>query len=63
MSNDVEAIKALLRDPVLFARHASGLKLRNYQQDATRAIVDSVVHRRGLTFVVIMSRQAGKNEL
>lgn len=63
MNSDVEAIKTLLRDPVLFARHASGMKLRSYQQEAARAIVDSVVHRRGLTFVVIMSRQAGKNEL
>jgi hypothetical protein len=63
MSDQSEALKALLRDPVLFARHASGLQLREYQREAARAIVDSVVHRRGLTFVVIMSRQAGKNEL
>lgn len=58
-----QSLRTLLRDPVLFARHASGMKLRSYQQEAARAIVDSVVHRRGLTFVVIMSRQAGKNEL
>lgn len=63
MSDQSAALKCLLRDPVLFARHASGLKLRAYQQAAARAIVDSVLHRRGLTFVVIMSRQAGKNEL
>lgn len=58
-----QSLKALLGDPVTFARHAGGLKLRSYQQEAARAVVDSVVHRRGLTFVVIMSRQAGKNEL
>ncbi len=63
MSDQSEALKVLLRDPVLFARHASGLPLREYQKEAAQAIVDSVVHRRGLTFVVIMSRQAGKNEL
>jgi hypothetical protein len=63
MANQRDALKALLRDPVLFARHASGLKLREYQREAAMAIVDSVVHQRGLTFVVIMSRQAGKNEL
>jgi Terminase RNaseH-like domain len=63
VGSQTEAIKCLLRDPVTFARHASGLKLRGYQQEAAKAIVDSVVHRRGLTFVVIMSRQAGKNEL
>ena len=57
------ALRFLLRDPVMFARHASGLPLRLYQQEAAKAIVDSVVHQRGLSFVVIMSRQAGKNEL
>lgn len=46
-----------------FAQHASGLKLRSYQEQAARAIVDSVLQHRGLTFVVVMSRQAGKNEL
>jgi hypothetical protein len=63
VSADVQALKRLLGDPVTFARYASGLRLRAYQEQAAKAIVDSVVHRRGFTFVVIMSRQAGKNEL
>ncbi len=31
--------------------------------EAANAIVDSVLNRRGLTFTVVMARQAGKNEL
>lgn len=37
--------------------------LRPYQAEAGRAIVDSVLNQRGLTFTVVMARQAGKNEL
>lgn len=37
--------------------------LRPYQAEAGRAIVDSALNRRGLTFTVVMARQAGKNEL
>lgn len=37
--------------------------LRPYQAEAARAIADSVVNRRGLTFSVVMARQAGKNKL
>lgn len=38
-------------------------KLRPYQGEAGRAVLDSVLHRRGLTFTVEMARQGGKNEL
>ena len=37
--------------------------LRAYQLEAAKAIVESVVRRRGLTFSVMMARQGGKNEL
>ncbi len=37
--------------------------LRPYQLSAGRAIAESVLNRRGLTFTVVMARQAGKNEL
>ncbi len=56
-------LKQVLRDPALFAEHAGGMRLRGYQQAASRAIVDSVVRREGRTFVVIFPRQSGKNEL
>ena len=38
-------------------------QLRPYQAEPARAILKSVIARRGLTFTVRMSRQAGKNEL
>jgi len=63
MTTLVELLKKMLRDIVLFVRYASGLKLRHYQEEAARAIVNSVVHHKGLNFVVIFPRQSGKNEL
>lgn len=59
----LDTIKAILRDVALFARHAGNVTLRQYQLPVARAIVDSVLHRRGLTFVIMFPRQSGKNEL
>jgi muconolactone delta-isomerase len=56
-------IKQLLRDVAKFCRYGSGLTLRKYQLEPAKAIVDSVIHKRGLSFVVIFPRQSGKNEL
>lgn len=53
---------AVLMDPALFSRLVVGVPLRRYQLEVARAVLDSVCHRRGLTFAVMMSRQAGKNE-
>ena len=39
------------------------LRLRPYQCLPGRAIVESALGRRGLSFTVVMARQAGKNEL
>jgi len=38
-------------------------RLRPYQTEAGRAILDSVLHGRGLSFSVEIARQGGKNEL
>jgi len=38
-------------------------KLRKYQEEPAQAIIDSVLRQKGLTFAIMMSRQAGKNEL
>ena len=57
------ALIPVLNDVVLFCEAISGLKLRSYQEEAARAIVDSVAYRKGLTFVVVFPRQSGKNEL
>ncbi len=56
-------LKRLLTDPALFSRYLVGRPLRPYQLEPARAIVDSVLHQKGLTFTVMMARQAGKNEL
>jgi len=53
----------LLTDVGLFSRYVAGRSLRPYQLEPARAILDSVLHRKGLTFTVMMARQAGKNEL
>ena len=37
--------------------------LRPYQHLAYRAIIDSVVNGRGLTFTIEYARQGGKNEV
>src|SRR5512142_1667189 len=54
--------RTIRRSPVLWAR-ATGITLRPYQMEIARAVKDSVIHNRGLTFVVILPRQSGKNEL
>ncbi len=50
-------------DPVSFSSQLSGISLRSYQVPVARAIVDSVLNARGLSFVVVFPRQSGKNEL
>jgi hypothetical protein len=50
------------RDPVSWAR-ACGITLRPYQAQVAAAIKDSIVNRRGLSFVVVLPRQSGKNEV
>ena len=39
------------------------MKLRPYQQEVARAVTDSVLQGKGLTFSVEIARQGGKNEL
>lgn len=56
-------LKKLLTDVGLFSRYVVSRPLRPYQLEPARAILDSVLHRKGLTFTVMMARQAGKNEL
>src|SRR3972149_2718364 len=56
-------LKEALREVCQFAEQTSAIKLRKYQIEVARAIVDSVIYQKGLTFVVIFPRQSGKNEL
>jgi hypothetical protein len=63
MVDYIDGLIYLLQDVTLFAEHASGVRLRSYQRDVAIAIADSVINRRGRSFVVIFPRQSGKNEL
>ncbi len=58
-----DLLKKLLRDVVPFVRFASGITLRCYQEAVARAVLRSVLGGQGLSFVVILPRQSGKNEL
>jgi hypothetical protein len=57
------ALAQVFSDITRFTSALGSLRLRSYQQTAAQAIVDSVIHRRGLSFVVLFPRQSGKNEL
>jgi len=46
-----------------FSRLVVKRPLRNYQLAPADAILDSVLHGKGLSFAIVFSRQAGKNEL
>ena len=63
MPNLITVIKELLTNIESFCKHASGITLRSYQVDIACAIVDSVINRKGLSIVVMLPRQSGKNEL
>ena len=57
------SVRQMLKDPLRFTRFASGLRLRRYQVNVMQAVINSIIHRKGLSFVVIFPRQSGKNEL
>lgn len=59
----VTVLKDLLRNIEAFSQHASGVTLRSYQKEIACAVVDSVINHKGLSFVVMLPRQSGKNEL
>src|SRR5512139_3124521 len=56
------AAKALLADPRLFSSLVLRLPLRRYQLVPLKAILESVLNRRGLEFLLVFPRQSGKNE-
>src|SRR5262245_66375553 len=59
-----EALRRVLGDVGAFSRALlPGYALRPYQLAPARAIVESVEHGLGRQFVVVFSRQAGKDEL
>lgn len=55
--------QAFLSDIEIFSRYVLERPLRPYQAEPAQAIFDSIRNGSGLEFAVVMSRQAGKNEL
>lgn len=56
-------LKEAATDIKYFAKWFIGITLRPYQLEAAQAIVRSVFARDGMTFVIIFSRQSGKDEM
>ena len=54
--------RPLISDVHAFTK-AGGITIRRYQTAAVDAIIDSVLHKKGLRFVVMFPRQTGKNEI
>jgi len=54
--------QTIRRDPIGWAS-SCGINLRPYQRSIALAIKESILHHLGLTFIVILPRQSGKNEL
>lgn len=63
MSTLKQTIKTVIKTFPSFTERGAGITLRRYQLEPAKAIIDSVIHKKGLSFVVVMSRQAGKDEL
>lgn len=58
------ALAALLGDIATFSAHTMGRRpLRDYQTDAARVLLESILAKRGDQFAVVFSRQAGKDEM
>ena len=56
-------LRSLTRSFPRFASEAGGVKLYRYQRRPAEAILESVRLNQGLTFVLILPRQSGKDEL
>jgi hypothetical protein len=59
----IKALRMMLNTPQIYMEKVSGLRLRAYQVTAFEAICQSVIQGLGLTIVVEMARQGGKNEV
>lgn len=63
MSSLAQTIKTISRTFENYTSRAGGIVMRPYQSEPANAILDSVINKRGHTIVLIISRQAGKDEL
>ena len=63
VGDEESSFEPFVGDFEAFGAEVVGRPLRAYQLAAARAILTSVAHAAGETFVVMMARQMGKNEL
>jgi hypothetical protein len=63
MANLDTQVKKLISNIDIFTSQGSGLTLRSYQRNPVNAVLNSVINKLGLSFVVIFPRQSGKNEI
>lgn len=63
MSTLIQTIKNISKTFDRFTSKGGAIQMRPYQLEPAEAIIDSILNKRGLTFVIIISRQAGKDEL
>jgi len=63
MSTMIQTIKTIGRTFDNYTSRAGGIKMRPYQLEPAKAILKSIKEKRGDTIVLIISRQAGKDEL
>jgi len=63
MSTLVQTIKNISKTFDRFTSKGGAIQMRPYQLEPAEAIINSIIDKRGLTFVIIISRQAGKDEL
>lgn len=63
MSTLTSRAKTIQRTPYNFTLYGGGITLRPYQVELINAIWNSVRTNAGLTFVIVISRQSGKDEL
>ena len=63
MSTEKQTIKAKARKFARFTEEMGGIRMRLYQLEPAQAVLDSIRTNAGRSFVVIISRQSGKDEL
>jgi len=63
MSTLVQTIKNISKTFDRFTERGAGLKMYFYQLEPAEAILNSIFNNLGLTIVIIISRQAGKDEM
>lgn len=63
MSDFKQTIKTIGRTFEKFTERANGIKMRFYQALVAAAVIKSILNNQGLTIVLVISRQGGKDEL